>query len=238
MIIKTTTTTTITDDKGKLLKGIYTLEDGTRYRNGTVETVWEVKTERQWNLEKRKLKPDAEPIEIKISSHGGYPSYYDYYEKKSTLKMTEADIKRYKKEEAEAKAKRKLEREREWRNRYLFSNYWMGWQLVKYEHRIPIDPEDVWEVSSYEHGVSPYSYYKWKNSKPITDEEYEKLKELWIAKYGSWDRVPEPSKYDGTIWWDEDDLKQTATDDEELRIMRNISKANREIQREQQDEQY
>lgn len=89
-----------------------------------------------------------------------------------------------------------------------------SWQWLSQEHRIPkndaeavprrykITPwydDEPWENDPYY--VTCY-YYRKKDTLLVSDEEYCKLKSLYIKKYGGWDSIDLSStSYDGRKWW-------------------------------------
>lgn len=47
-----------------------------------------------------------------------------------------------------------------------------------------------------------YYYYKGTDTEKVTDEEYKKLKDLYIKKFGGWERIDlENTKYNGKKWY-------------------------------------
>lgn len=101
--------------------------------------------------------------------------------------------------------------EREWA---IKSELKTAWQWLSEERRIPKEgagyernPEVFHyydsEVGEWEDFTSSYWYYMRMDTRPATDWEYKKLKELYISKFGGWETIDlENTEYDGRVWWD------------------------------------
>lgn len=112
------------------------------------------------------------------------------------------------KEEWERKeAQRRLE-ERLERQAYE-SSFKTAWQWLAQERRIPIEGAEAHlrEKSFYVDydcwGSSEWYYYQEDDTRSATEWEYEKLKKLYISKFGGWEKIDlENTEYDGRVWWD------------------------------------
>lgn len=83
-----------------------------------------------------------------------------------------------------------------------------AWQWLQYKHRVPKKGEQprasrpsYFDGEDWAYGRK-YYYYRSGQTEPVDDAEYERLKALYIKKYGGWDTIDlEHTTYDGHIWW-------------------------------------
>lgn len=108
-------------------------------------------------------------------------------------------------------AREEEERRREARlERQAYENsFKTSWQWLAQERRIPVEGAeahliekpyyigyDCWDSSSW-------YYYQEDDTRVVESWEYEKLKKLYISKFGGWETIDlENTEYDGRIWWD------------------------------------
>lgn len=106
-------------------------------------------------------------------------------------------------EEEERRREERLERQA------YEASFKTAWQWLAQERRIPIEGAEAHliEKSFYIDfdcwGSSEWFYYQEDDTRLTTDWEYEKLKKLYISKFGGWEKIDlENTNYDGKIWWD------------------------------------
>lgn len=88
-----------------------------------------------------------------------------------------------------------------------------AWQWLRYGHRIPKEGEEPHgcvpsffdpEERSYvevENGRVWY-YYDADQTEPVDDKKYLELKQMYIEKFGGWDRIDlDHTTYNGRKWW-------------------------------------
>lgn len=143
--------------------------------------------------------------------------FYEYWHKSQLEPATEDEI-------FEFFEKLRLERNRKAREYYaekkaerewaIKSELKTAWQWLSEERRIPVEgagyernPEVFHyydsELNEWEDFTSNYWYYMRMDTRPATDWEYQKLKELYIHKFGGWEKIDlENTTYDGKVWWD------------------------------------
>ena len=87
-------------------------------------------------------------------------------------------------------------------------DYFTSWQMLRYKRRIPIDGNDYflkkWNIMDDmgEWNEVTYYYYDVKKTREVSDEEYHRLKILYIEKFGGWTSINlDHTNYDGRIWW-------------------------------------
>lgn len=105
-------------------------------------------------------------------------------------------------EEEERRREERLERQA------YEASFKTAWQWLAQERRIPVEGAEAHliEKSFYIDydcwGSSEWFYYQEDDTRLTTDWEYEKLKELYICKFGGWEKIDlENTNYDGKIWW-------------------------------------
>lgn len=89
------------------------------------------------------------------------------------------------------------------RNRYEFEQTrgYTAWQLLSQYHRVPKDTTKGYYAGEYE---KQWFYYEWRNSMVVDNDRFQKLKDLYIKKFGGWEQIDlEHTFYDGHAWWDE-----------------------------------
>lgn len=82
-----------------------------------------------------------------------------------------------------------------------------SWQWLNFQRRIPKEGA-VAHCINYEMDMGYgwlktawYYYYK-EDTKEVSPEVYEKLKALYIEKFGGWEKIDlDNTTYDGHIWW-------------------------------------
>ena len=107
-----------------------------------------------------------------------------------------------------AREKAAREAEEAWEEEFR-NDYYTAWQMLSQTRRVPIDGQDFyrkkwwfkdeWEDEWFQ---SVYYYYDIKRSRRVSDEEYQQLKDLYVEKYGGWEKIDlDHTTYDGRAWW-------------------------------------
>lgn len=165
-------------------------------------------TELNWQKEHYKLRRNAKGHKVR-SAYG--ESYYVYTEKE-VLPMTERELDRYKKKQKEArheyyvgyKKEKKAQEERERREEE--ARLQTAWQWLRYEKRAPVGGAQA-VPKTYSSWDTPddsktWYYYAKRDTRPLTDEEYQKLHDSYVAKFGGWAEIDlAHTTYDGHKWW-------------------------------------
>ncbi len=86
-----------------------------------------------------------------------------------------------------------------------------AWQWLSRYHRVPMKGEKSIEkypcyfdkdLQEWVITTKAWYYYFYSQTEMVTDEEYERLKEIYIEKFGGWEKIDlENTSYDGRIWW-------------------------------------
>lgn len=147
--------------------------------------------------------PNAKPRALVLRGYN-YGNYYLYDKNKtvankSTVKERAA-ARKYRKELAARKIREKREKEVE-RRRGIGDATYTAWQMLEYWHRIP---RDIRKIARW---PERWAYYRLRDSRKVTGEEFEKLKALYVELYGGWEHIDlENTKYNGCAWWPADFL--------------------------------
>lgn len=165
-------------------------------------------TELNWQKAGYKLRRNAKGHKVR-SMYG--PSYYVYTEKE-VLPMTERELDRYKKKQRAARheydqlRKERIKEEEEAARREEEARLQTAWQWLRYEKRAPIDGAQA-VPKTYSSWDTPddsqtWYYYAKKDTRPLTDEEYQKLHDSYVEKFGGWAEIDlAHTTYDGHKWW-------------------------------------
>lgn len=165
-------------------------------------------TELNWQKEHYKLRRNAKGHKVR-SMYG--ESYYVYTEKE-VLPMTELERERYDRKQREArhayyvdhKKEKKAQEERERREEE--ARLQTAWQWLNFEKRAPVDGAQA-VPKTYSSWDTPddsqtWYYYAKKDTRPLTDEEYQKLHDSYVEKFGGWAEIDlAHTTYDGHKWW-------------------------------------
>lgn len=84
-----------------------------------------------------------------------------------------------------------------------------SWQwLAQYRRVVNVDVPCIeleyrfFDWDSHETEYKSWYYYRKKDTHKATEEEYERLKKMYIEMYGGWERIDLSSTtYNGKIWW-------------------------------------
>ncbi len=206
-----------------LRKRIELIADSGEYRGEVLKIIKEkeivIKTKAQWEKEGRYVLPEFDHHECADYSYGNsHSDYFYYYSKKKTRmipKKIREEEKRMKNEQAyNRRHEKKFMEEHPWWNEEHTS-----WQWLRLHHRIPINYDDGFgivqgfdtftnesgEVVEVRH--SAWTYYKGRDTVAVTAKLYDHLKDLYIKKYGGWEKIDlDHTEYDGHIWWSQNDL--------------------------------
>ena len=148
-------------------------------------------------------KPNVKPRAIVIRHYSKtYRSYYLYdINLTQPNKMTEKEKranKKYRKELAIKKEKKKREDEVQRREDLRYSEY-TAWQLLQHWHRVPLDNVNPHYHCYYD---NEWGYYYLKDTRKVNAEEFDKLKALYIQKFGGWEHIDlRNTTYNGAKWW-------------------------------------
>lgn len=160
----------------------------------------EIKTERGWNLAKRKVKEGAKRHKV----WQGYCYHYYIFEA-DTEPMTDEEFKEYKHQEYLEKKEKEEEKQRELINESIReTECWIfkwrtTYQWINEMRRKPRDDAEFKIIEKeHEDGVSRYYYCEIGETKPITYEERERL--LATAPQLE-DCYTNGGTYDGRPWW-------------------------------------
>lgn len=146
--------------------------------------------------------------DLETASEDEIKEFFEHLRLERNRKARERYHERVLEEEWERKeAQRRLE-ERLERQAYE-SSFKTAWQWLAQERRIPIEGAEAHlrEKSFYVDydcwGSSEWYYYQEDDTRSATEWEYEKLKKLYISKFGGWEKIDlENTEYDGRVWWD------------------------------------
>ena len=97
----------------------------------------------------------------------------------------------------------------------VMSNARTSYQWLHDCHRKIINPDNGFHAEKYRYdndnsaddpfylAEMPYYYYLERDTEPVSDEEYERLKQAYIKEYGGWEHIDlENTKYNGKPWYD------------------------------------
>lgn len=156
-------------------------------------------TEKQWLRHQRQLRKNATGELISWSNHygGGQALYFEEAETKAISK-TEC-MRRLK---AKKKAKLEVEKKRQLELEYENARTSYQW-LHDYRRKIINPDNDNSADDPFYLAAMPYYYYLERDTEPVSDEEYERLKQAYIKEYGGWEHIDlEHTKYNGKPWYD------------------------------------
>jgi hypothetical protein len=166
-------------------------------------------TERQWLLKGYLLKEGAKGKLLSSGTCYGSCHQYYYYTEDEVDYLPEKAKEIRRKKNAEDRARRKAEKER--KLKYYEDHIEMtSWQWLAYAHRVPVDDADAHHKTlrypnddgKWEESDSKWYYYYKKDTMEVSEEEYQRLKELYIQKFGGWETIDlEHTDYNGQIWW-------------------------------------
>lgn len=174
------------------------------------EEKYREETESNWLKAGYKLRRNATGRHVRSAYGKGYNVYTD----KEVLPLTPREKARYKKQQHEKhhrqyearKAAKKAAEERARREEE--GRLQTAWQWLSCEKRVPVEDAPV-VAKSYEDWDDPdqdssrtWYYYAKRNTRPVTDEEYQRFKADYIAKFGGWTEIDlDHTTYDGHKWW-------------------------------------
>lgn len=162
----------------------------------------ENKTAKQWEKLGRKPRKNARKIfkEYDYFFDGkSYPQLHVYFNVKSTIPLTKKD---------KEKIKEEIEKEEQKREEGVWKT---SWQWLKEDRRKVIEnavPEEKYnwiydEASdSFEEASKDFYYYSEYDTVPISEEEYQKLKDKYISRFGGWKKIDlDHTDYNGKKWY-------------------------------------
>lgn len=171
-------------------------------------------TEAAWQKLGYKLRRNAKGHEVKWRAYADARGKERaiMYTEDEVLPMTERELDRYKKKQKEARheqyvdRKKRIKREEEERKREEEARLQTAWQWLRYEKRAPIDGAQA-VPKTYSSWDTPddsktWYYYAKKDTRPLTDEEYQKMHDSYVEKFGGWAEIDlAHTTYDGHKWW-------------------------------------
>lgn len=173
-----------------------------------IEEEYREETEANWLQAGYKLRRNAVGRHVRSA----YGKGYDVYTDKEVLPLTPRELARYKKQqhekshqqyEARKEAKKAAEEQaRREEERRLQT----AWQWLNFEKRAPVDGAQA-VPKTYSSWDTPddsqtWYYYAKKDTRLLTDEEYQKLHDSYVAKFGGWAEIDlAHTTYDGHKWW-------------------------------------
>ena len=173
-----------------------------------LERVKRSKTERQWLDEGYAIIPGTG-----FYHTGPFGKAYEYFEPENVKPLTEQQRKAYRKKRYQdrkniADQANKEKEQDEKRQLQLLANpqktsfQWLRCHRIIKEGakpanscrcHIPLDDGDWMEITYY--------YYSESDTEDINEDEYERLKALYIEKYGGFDHIPANNIYNGKPWY-------------------------------------
>ena len=88
-------------------------------------------------------------------------------------------------------------------------DYHTAWQWLSKYQKKPVRGAEPKRMNLYfpEAGelFKDFYYYASTDVKLVSKEEFLRLKQLFIAKFGDWEKIDIMGAYDGRIWWPEED---------------------------------
>lgn len=173
-----------------------------------IEEEYREETEANWLKAGYKLRRNAHGRHVRSA----YGKGYDVYTDKEVLPLTPREKARYKKQqheknhqqyEARKEAKKAAEEQaRREEERRLQT----AWQWLSGEKRAPVDGAQA-VPKTYSSWDTPddsqtWYYYAKKDTRPLTDEEYQRLHDSYVEKFGGWSEIDlAHTTYDGHKWW-------------------------------------
>lgn len=166
-------------------------------------------TEKQWLKKQRQLRKKAVGEWIRWSNHyGGGQALYFSEEQTKVMSKTE------RMRRSKAKKKAKLEEEKKRQLELEYENARTSYQWLHDCHRKIINPDNGFHAEKYRYdndnsaddpfylAEMPYYYYLERDTEPVSDEEYERLKQAYIEEYGGWEHIDlDNTKYNGKPWY-------------------------------------
>lgn len=177
-------------------------------------------TEKQWRKQFYKPKKSASPIHLEWWISPKRMSTADYYDADDVNLMSDREIEKIRMAEAEARYEKR--QQKKWdANHPWWDEAHTAWQWLSQYGRIPapgknafprehytrgwLTDEDIWVPGKYDR---TWWYYNGSDTVPIPDGLKEKLRKMYIIKYGGWGKIDlDNTDYDGHAWWTEADLR-------------------------------
>lgn len=181
-------------------------------------------TEATWQKLGYKLRRNAKGHEVKWRAYADTRGKERaiMYTEDEVLPMTPRELERYKKKQKEArhqqyearKAEKKAQEERE--RRAEEARLQTAWQWLSRERRVPVDGAQAvpkrytsleyidWDMPDIrdESETRTWYYYAKKDTRKVTDEEYQKLHDSYVEQFGGWSEIDlAHTTYDGHKWW-------------------------------------
>ena len=163
-------------------------------------------TERQWLLKGYLLKEGAKGELLSSGSCCGSCHQYYYYSEDEVEYLPEKAKEIKRKKNAEDRERREIKRLMKYCDDHIERT---SWQWLANERRVPVVDATAHRKTNrylnddgeWEESTKWYYYYK-KDTMEVSKEEYQRLKELYIQKYGGWETIDlEHTDYNGQIWW-------------------------------------
>ncbi|WP_270361157.1 hypothetical protein [Limosilactobacillus mucosae] len=166
-------------------------------------------TEKQWLKKQRQLRKNATGEWISwTNQYGGGQALY--FSEKETKAISKTE--RIRREKAKKKARLEAEKKRQLELEY--ENARTSYQWLHDCRRKITNPDNGFHTEKYRYDDSeinddpfylakmPYYYYLERDTEPVSDEEYERLKQAYIKEYGGWEHIDlDNTKYNGKPWY-------------------------------------
>lgn len=182
----------------------------TIYRNLQDYSKTELNTINYWA--KKYRKPKSSKYVFYMRAGWEYGGWFKYCFVEDTAEFTEREKEIVRENQREYK--RWLKEEKEYKKEQLKrqNGIWKtSWQWLKEDKRKVVEkavPEEkynwIYDEASgdFEESDKSFYYYSKYDTEKVTEEEYNKLKKLYIKLYGGWEKINlEDTKYNGKKWY-------------------------------------
>ena len=163
------------------------------------------KTERQWNEHGYKVVHYEEGEELWTNCYCEHLAWYYPPDAVTEMTVTEKEeyhqmILEYRRNAYRRKKEREEKERQKEKERQRIEGSQTSWQWLSRDRRKIIHgSEPVRRTGRYDNG---YKYYPIDCTTPVTSVEYERLKKLYIKKYGGWLKIDlDHTDYEGSPWY-------------------------------------
>lgn len=171
----------------------------------------ENRTAKQWQKAGRKPRKNAKKIykEYDYFFRGkNYPQLHVYFNVKSTTPLTKEDKENIKEEKIRRKKEEEAKKEELKRQEGIWKTSWQWLAQDKKKVKEGSEPREKrnWIFNEYSGGfekaTKSFYYYSEYDTEEIDEAEFERLKALYIEKYGGWEKIDlENTDYNGLKWY-------------------------------------
>lgn len=170
----------------------------------------ELRTIKGWERVWRKPKSSDYVFSMRANyAHGGWG---DYCFAEDTIELSEDEKELIRAEEREIRLHQKIIRESKQRKLKRAEGVWKtSWQWLSEDRRKVIEnsiPEEKYNwlydenSGEFEEAKKSFYYYSEYDTVPVSEEEYQELKEKYIKEFGGWEKIDlEYTDYDGKKWY-------------------------------------